>query len=299
LRAIANNVSLPDRTSGSALFADISGFTAKTESLREELGTRHGAEALTQELGAVYSALIAEIEKYGGSVIGFAGDSMLCWFDSGNGDGGKRNDKLQASSSIALSAAMRMQRTIQKFPVLALKVSIASGSARRFVVGDEEIQRIDVLAGGTVARTATGEHLASKGEILVDEGTVNALGETIKILEWREDSESKERFAVLEGQIARTEGQNTFGAETQTMTPMKEALRPYLHKEVYDRETSEQGQFLTEFRPCVALFVRFTGIDYETDDAQMSLNKFVQNMQKTTERYDGVLLQLTIGDKGS
>ncbi|HKI54484.1 MAG TPA: hypothetical protein VJ987_10200, partial [Anaerolineales bacterium] len=75
LRAIANNSSLPDRTSGSALFADISGFTALTESLRESLGPRQGAEELTKQLGKVYSALIAEIEKYGGSVIGFAGDS--------------------------------------------------------------------------------------------------------------------------------------------------------------------------------------------------------------------------------
>ena len=82
LRAIAKHISLPDRTSGSALFADISGFTALTESLRESLGARQGAEELTKQLGSVYSLLIAEIEKCGGSVIGFAGDSMLCWFDS-------------------------------------------------------------------------------------------------------------------------------------------------------------------------------------------------------------------------
>jgi len=270
-----------------------------TESLREALGTRQGAEVLSQQLGVVYSALIAEVEKYGGSVIGFAGDSILCWFDIENDEGGMKNDELQASSSNALSAAMGMQRVIQEFPALALKVSIASGNARRFVVGDEEIQRIDVLAGGTVARTATGEHLAKRGDVLVDEVTAKALGGTIEISEWREDSESKERCAVIEGKMAGTEKQNIFGAETQTVTPAMQALRPYLHKEVYYRETSEQGQFLTEFRPCVALFIRFTGIDYETDDAQMILDRFVQNIQKNTERYDGVLLQLTIGDKGS
>jgi len=88
LRAITNNTTLPDRTSGSALFADISGFTVLTESLREKFGSRQGAEELTKQLGMVYSALIAEIEKYGGSVIGFAGDSMLCWFDASQGDGG-------------------------------------------------------------------------------------------------------------------------------------------------------------------------------------------------------------------
>lgn len=79
LRALANNTTLPDRTRGAALFADISGFTALTESLRERLGARQGAEELTRQLGAVYSALVTEVEKYGWSVIGFAGDAMMCW----------------------------------------------------------------------------------------------------------------------------------------------------------------------------------------------------------------------------
>ena len=81
LRAIANHSSLPDRTSGAALFADISGFTPLTEGLRNTLGPRRGAEELTRHLDAVYTALIAEIERYGGSVIDFAGDSIMCWFD--------------------------------------------------------------------------------------------------------------------------------------------------------------------------------------------------------------------------
>ena len=71
-----NRTPLPDRASGSALFADISGFTALAESLRETLGARQGSEELSRQLSEVYSALIAEIEKYGGSVIGFAGDSI-------------------------------------------------------------------------------------------------------------------------------------------------------------------------------------------------------------------------------
>ena len=81
-RALANHSTLPDRANGAALFADISGFTALTELLREKLGARQGAEALNTQLGAVYSALITQVEKYGGSVIGFAGDAMMCWFDN-------------------------------------------------------------------------------------------------------------------------------------------------------------------------------------------------------------------------
>jgi adenylate cyclase len=299
LRAIANNTTLPNRTSGSALFADISGFTALTESLRETLGTRQGAEELSKQLGEVYSALIAEIEKYSGSVIGFAGDSMLCWFD-GSRDG-KRESGVgdQGTGVRAVSAAFRMQDAIKEFPMLALKVAVASGDARRFVVGDEEIQWIDALAGATVARTAYGEHLASRGDVLIDEGTANALGEKIKILEWREDNESKEKFAVIGDQESGIGGRSKVVTEAQSVIPVIQALRPYLLKEVYDRETSGQGAFLTEFRPCVALFVRFTGIDYDSNSAESELDNFICSMQATASRYEGTLMQITIGDKGS
>jgi len=120
LRAIAKGVTLPDRISGSALFADVAGFTALTESLRESMGTRLGAEELTRQLGEVYSALIAEIEKYGGSVMSFAGDSLLCWFNDVHGN----------SSMRAVTCAFGMQEAIKAFSALALKISVASGDAR-------------------------------------------------------------------------------------------------------------------------------------------------------------------------
>jgi len=85
LRALARGETLPDRTNGLALFADISSITSLTEALRESLGSRCGGEELTKHLDAVYTALITQIEKYGGSVIDFAGDAITCWFDDAHG----------------------------------------------------------------------------------------------------------------------------------------------------------------------------------------------------------------------
>jgi len=288
LRALACGETLPDRTIGSALFADISGFTALTESLREAFGARQGAEVLSRQMGEVFSALVAEVEKYGGSVIDFAGDSMLCWFDRGN-------DELQASSSSALSAAMGMQKAIQAFPTLALKVSIASGPARRFVVGDETIQRLDVLAGATIARTATGEHLADKGDVLVDEATATLLGDSLFVKESREDN--GERFVVVERSSVIREPLSALDAVS--LVTDHSVLRSFIHHAVYERATSGQGAFLTEFRPCVALFIKFSGLDYEGVGEEARLDEFVQTVQRIAERYHGTLLQITIGDKGS
>jgi adenylate cyclase len=80
-RALAQGQELPDRTMGAALFADISGFTALTEALTQELGARYGAEELTRHLNTVYDALIAVVNRFGGSVIGFSDDGVTCWFD--------------------------------------------------------------------------------------------------------------------------------------------------------------------------------------------------------------------------
>src|SRR4249920_322566 len=79
--ALASATPLRTQTHGAALFADISGFTPLTEALVRALGPRRGAEELTRQLNEVYDALIAEVDRYGGSVTGFSGDAITCWFD--------------------------------------------------------------------------------------------------------------------------------------------------------------------------------------------------------------------------
>jgi len=61
-----------------------------------------------------------------------------------------------------------------------------------------------------------------------------------------------------------------------------------------------QMVFLTELRPATALFVRFMGIDFEGDEsAPAKLNAYVCWVQAIIARLEGVLVQLTIGEKGN
>ena len=62
--ALAQGGILPEWAEGSALFADISGFTPLTEALALELGPRRGAEELTRHLNQVYNAVITELHQY-------------------------------------------------------------------------------------------------------------------------------------------------------------------------------------------------------------------------------------------
>ncbi|HEX7974040.1 MAG TPA: AAA family ATPase, partial [Anaerolineales bacterium] len=69
---------------------------------------------------------------------------------------------------------------------------------------------------------------------------------------------------------------------------------------VFERLRGGRGEFLGEFRPAVALFLRFTGLDYDEDpQVGHKLDAYVRWVQSILKRYEGYLMQLTIGDKGS
>ena len=76
---------MADRVYGSAIFADISGFTPLTETLAKELGPQRGAEELGAILNVVYDAVLGELHRHGGSVLYFSGDAVTCWLDGDNG----------------------------------------------------------------------------------------------------------------------------------------------------------------------------------------------------------------------
>jgi len=96
---------LPDRVRGAALFADISGFTALTEALADELGPQLGAEELTTHLNRVFHEVIAALDRFGGEVIYFSGDAVTCWIDA---DDGSR----AAAAALAIQKVMHDVREV-------------------------------------------------------------------------------------------------------------------------------------------------------------------------------------------
>jgi len=290
--ALARRATLADRTSGAALFADVSGFTPLAEALAQELGAQRGAEELTQQLDRIYGAIIDEVHDYRGSVVGFSGDAITCWFD---GDDGRR----------AVACALRMQRAIAQQATMrtpggslfriSIKVAVTTGPARRFVVGQPAVQVLDVLAGAILDRLAAAEHQTQQGEVVVSAETLLPFAGQAVVGDWRSDA-AGERVAVIAG-LNQPVQSTPWPANIDVDG---DAARDWVLAPVYERLHSGQGQFLAELRPAVALFLRFSGIDYEQDDAAgAKLDAYIRWVQHVVARYDGALLQLTMGDKGS
>ncbi len=120
----------------------------------------------------------------------------------------------------------------------------------------------------------------------------------MQIKEWRTDHESHERYAVV-----MSLNLNVPDKPWPFLSPTSlsdEQARSWLLPAVYRRLQGAQGAFLAELRPSSALFLRFGGIDYDNDEeAPQKLNVFIQGVERILARYEGSLLQLTIGDKGS
>jgi len=293
-RALATGTTMVDRVQGAGLFADISGFTSLTEALATELGPHRGAEELTAVLGRVFHAVIAELDRFGGDVIYFSGDAITCWID---GDDGTR----ATASALAMQAAIARVGTVVtpggSAVTLAIKVAIAVGNARRFVVGDPTIQLIDVLAGRLVDDLAETEHHAGKGEVVLDPSAVAALGSRVGLSEFRRDAGTGRAFGVVRDLAMHVA--DAPSAEPETRLP-DDLVRPWLLPAVNDRLRAGRGEFLAELRPAFPLFLRFGGIDYDDDDdAIVKLDALVQRAQRIMARFGGNVLQLTLGDKGA
>ena len=292
--ALREGRELSDRVRGSALFADVSGFTPLTEALANELGPQRGAEELTSHLNRVFHAVIDDVDRYGGEVIYFGGDAITCWLD---GDDGRRG----AACGLAIQRTMSSVGTIRTPAgtevVLAIKVAISVGNARRFVVGDPAIQLIDVLAGRLIDELAEAEHLAEKGDVVLARSALESVGDHVIVREHRHDGQHAEAVGVLADlrvDVDEAEPAPDPAALSETL------VRPWILPAVYERLVTGRGEFLAELRPAYPVFVRFGGIDYDHDpDAVEKLDDFARRVQQILSEFGGNLLHVILGDKGA
>ncbi len=291
-RALLAGRPMPDRVTGAALFADLSGFTPLTEAMHGEYGPTRGAEQLTATLATIFDAVLAELHRHSGSVVYFSGDAVTCWLDGDDG-------RVAAACGLAMQRAMRNVNRValpsgQAFEI-GLKVAIAVGQARRWVVGDPDIQLIDVLAGRLIDDLAAAEGAATPGDVVLDDSAMAALDGRVEISEVR--SVSGRNCGVLERLLVPVPLPQP---PPSAVRLPEDLVRPWLLPPVWERLRTGRGEFLAELRPAIPFFVRFGGIDFDDDPrARELLDEFVVRSQRVIDGYGGAALQLTLGDKGA
>jgi class 3 adenylate cyclase/Flp pilus assembly protein TadD len=314
--ALSQGVDLPDRASGAAMFADVSGFTPLAEALVSALGPRRGAEELTALLNQVYSALIEQVERFGGSVISFSGDAITCWFEDGSwgmGDGSWGNERFSPSpisqppapaALRAAACALAMREAMGAFAAipapggpaaLSVKVAVAAGPVRRFLLGDPQTQLLDVLAGPTLDRLSAIAQLVERDDVGVDPPTLDLVAGGVRVRGRRTGGRRAARVVLLGG-LAAPVAYSPWPALAGELGERQ--ARAWLPPVIYERMRAGAAPFLAELRPATALMLQFGGLDYDANDAGERLDRYIRAVQQVIARYEGTLIDITMADKG-
>lgn len=159
--------------SGALLFADISGFTTMSERL-SRVG-REGAEEVTAVVNRYFDVMLTILKEYRGELIRFGGDALLGLFTEGHGR--------TSSATHATQAAMKMQAAMSQFAEtktsqgtfpLRMSVGVRTGQFFAAQLGTAAAMEY-ALFGGDVNATAAVESAANAGQVLVDQGTYDAI----------------------------------------------------------------------------------------------------------------------------
>ena len=145
---------------GSAVFVDVSGFTALSEQLARK--GREGAEHITDAIGGSFEHILEVAYDHGGSLLKFGGDALLLWFEG------------EVHLLRACEAAVLMRRKLDdvgniELPdaqvTLRMSQGVHSGQFHFFAVGTSHIELLPTGPGWS--RLVAMEQAASAGEILV------------------------------------------------------------------------------------------------------------------------------------
>jgi class 3 adenylate cyclase/tetratricopeptide (TPR) repeat protein len=153
---------------GTAVFADISGFTNLTEKLARR--GKVGAEEMGDVLNAIFEQLLAAAYEYGAGLVKWGGDAVLLLFD------GDRH------AEMACRAACEMQRVIGRIGRvrtsagtvrLRMSIGIHTGDLDFLLVGSHFRELL--LTGPGATAVAQMEKIADAGEIVVSRDTAALL----------------------------------------------------------------------------------------------------------------------------
>lgn len=279
---------------GTTLFVDISGYTKLTEAFVTEHGTLQGADRMTHWLNQIYDSLIEQIHRFGGSVVGFSGDAMTCWFPE---DPGLRACAASVAMRRAVVSLSKECLKEENVGAIGIKVSLASGQGQRLCVGEPKYRLYDLLAGRILEHAAKGERLAGRDEVVLHESTYQGVKDAVSA-ELLETESGGAYYRLLK---VKDSVESRRWDLTDISTLDAAVLQPWLLPPVFEKIHAGQNDYLAELRRCVSLFLKFDGLKNEESGflKEEEFQGFVSTVQSVLDHFGGFLIQLTIGDKGS
>ena len=298
---------------GTLLFADISGFTAMSESL-SRVG-REGAEEVTAIVNRYFGAMLGLMRDHAGQLIKFGGDALLALFLEPD------------SATRAVQAAVQMQaamvefaetRTSQGTFPLRMKVGIRQGRFFAAQLGMTDGMQY-ALFGHDVNATAAAESAAVAGQVVVDHATRAVITVPCKTspIPGHTDADGGQ-YLLIEEIEALAAPQPlpvpTFPISLEVLTlenvqaavKLLDALTLYLPTGLLARLSTRTVTMEGEHRLVAVLFANVRGLGDiadrlgpgREDTIITALNRYFVAMSKPIQDYGGVVNKIDLYDHG-
>ncbi len=292
-----------ERWTGSLLFADLSGFTALSESLTR-LG-KEGSEQVTSIINRLFDQLVADIEAHGGALIKFGGDAVTAFFDQTKL--GPQHALYAAHAAQAMQASMANLGKIQiragQFN-LSLRIGVHSGEAFAALLGDQQHAEL-LLTGIAVNLVARAQELARPGEVVCSKDTMRLLG-----LPADPNTPFTALTTALEHPPYQAEPSTTTIPQTinlahvQALSQIYQGLQRLLPQRMSEQQLlSNAASKSGEIRLVTIVFAHIAPFSTIVElcnvaSATILINHYYQRMQQIVNHYGGVVNKLDMAADG-
>lgn len=268
------------------LFADISGFTALTESLARRGAA--GAEEVQEVLNRCFGLLVDLIYDSGGEVTKFAGDAVLAQWPA-DGEGLASAVRRAARCGLAIQEALGAAAPAAA-PALRLRVAVGAGEVREAVLGGVDGRWISLETGSSFAEAAAALARAEPGQVILAQSARACLNGTVRVRPVAGSECARLEQVLAAGSPPPAPAPPALPAESEDM------VRAFVPRVVQARLDAGQMDWLAEFRRVTVLFVNLRGLD-STSPLPL-LQAAVAAVQGSIHRYGGSVNQLVADDKG-
>ena len=283
---------------GSVLIADISGFTKLGEKLRNRYGEGEGAAKLAKDIDTVLSEFIMCVYAYGGDIVKFAGDAIICVFLGGEDDRVNNPAKyMKDSLERCKKSAVSLINLVGDDSPLNMHGGICWGEIQFLRVGKELPEpgtAMFMMAGHCVEEAGRALEETTKGQVKVFNTGEILFGDTLV------DFDEKELEALSNEQL------------TQSSRAVKGSTNLPGHAVSYASLLSHQRLFQAinkvarvelatdDIRTVSVLFVSLPDLeaDYNNSTNLHTLNTIFETLTEITYKYTGFCRDFLFEDKG-
>ena len=274
---------------GAAVFADISGFTARTEqALQSE---PDGAEMIGRLVDRCFGRLTSLVSESGGDVVHFAGDAILAVWTSST------PHHLAEMTIAAARTALRLDVAIAADEALAeegirLRVGIGAGELWTACVGGEDDRWYALAAGPAVAGMKQASRQAQPGQVLASRSAWELVASAAS---GEPAPGSCVRVDWVQPATAGISFQPAGAAQLLDEAP---ALLRFVPQSLQAKLEAGLADWLGELRTATSMFVTVEGVNCASTESWGALQNAVTNVQRAVYEQGGSINQAVVDDKG-